>query len=117
MLAPLLLSEGVPLLLGGDEFARRQAGNNNAYCQGSAPTIAWKLPARSVAARRIVYWPRRSDGMGAVAEVTADEKDRLPPWTMTIPTCEYFERSKQAVTGLPARAPPVSSRSTGRVFR
>ena len=32
-LATLMLSEGVPLLLGGDEFARRQAGSNNAYCQ------------------------------------------------------------------------------------
>ena len=31
-LATLLLSEGAPLLLGGDEFARTQNGNNNAYC-------------------------------------------------------------------------------------
>jgi glycogen operon protein len=31
-IATLLLSEGVPLLLGGDEFARTQGGNNNAYC-------------------------------------------------------------------------------------
>ncbi len=31
-LATLLLSEGPPLLLGGDEFARTQDGNNNAYC-------------------------------------------------------------------------------------
>ena len=28
-----MLSEGAPLLLGGDEFARTQQGNNNAYCQ------------------------------------------------------------------------------------
>jgi isoamylase len=33
LLSTLLLSEGVPLLLGGDEFARSQGGNNNAYCQ------------------------------------------------------------------------------------
>ncbi|MGO9886934.1 MAG: glycogen debranching protein GlgX [Solirubrobacteraceae bacterium] len=32
-LATLMLSEGAPLLLGGDEFARTQQGNNNAYCQ------------------------------------------------------------------------------------
>ena len=31
-IATLLLSEGAPLLLGGDEFARTQHGNNNAYC-------------------------------------------------------------------------------------
>ncbi len=33
LLATLLLSEGVPLLLGGDELGRTQNGNNNAYCQ------------------------------------------------------------------------------------
>jgi glycogen operon protein len=29
----LLISRGVPMLLGGDEFRRTQGGNNNAYCQ------------------------------------------------------------------------------------
>jgi len=29
----LMLSQGVPMLLGGDEFKRTQKGNNNAYCQ------------------------------------------------------------------------------------
>ena len=33
MLSTLLLSFGLPLLLGGDEFGRTQRGNNNAYCQ------------------------------------------------------------------------------------
>ncbi|NIM19171.1 MAG: glycogen debranching protein GlgX [Candidatus Latescibacteria bacterium] len=32
-LATLLLSHGVPMLLGGDELGRTQRGNNNAYCQ------------------------------------------------------------------------------------
>ena len=32
-LLTLLISRGVPMLLGGDEFRRRQGGNNNAYCQ------------------------------------------------------------------------------------
>ena len=39
LLATLLLSEGVPMLSGGDEFGRTQGGNNNAYCQDSA--ISW----------------------------------------------------------------------------
>jgi isoamylase len=39
MLATLLLSRGTPMLLGGDEFARSQAGNNNAYCQDNE--ITW----------------------------------------------------------------------------
>src|SRR6201999_1958384 len=38
-LATLLLSQGVPMLLGGDEFGRSQAGNNNAWCQDS--DISW----------------------------------------------------------------------------
>ena len=33
MVATLLLSQGVPMLLGGDELGRTQLGNNNAYCQ------------------------------------------------------------------------------------
>jgi isoamylase len=32
-LLTLLISRGVPMLLGGDEFRRTQVGNNNAYCQ------------------------------------------------------------------------------------
>ncbi len=34
-LLTLLVSRGVPMLLGGDEFRRTQGGNNNAYCQDS----------------------------------------------------------------------------------
>ncbi len=33
MLATLLLSQGTPMILAGDEFGRTQQGNNNAYCQ------------------------------------------------------------------------------------
>ncbi len=39
MLATLLLSQGVPMLLGGDEIGRTQGGNNNAYCQDNE--ISW----------------------------------------------------------------------------
>jgi glycogen operon protein len=39
MLATLMLSSGVPLLLGGDEMGRTQQGNNNAYCQDNE--ISW----------------------------------------------------------------------------
>jgi glycogen operon protein len=38
-LLTLLLSQGVPMLLGGDEFGRTQRGNNNAYCQDNE--ISW----------------------------------------------------------------------------
>ncbi len=39
LLATLLLSQGVPMLSGGDEIGRTQGGNNNAYCQDSE--ISW----------------------------------------------------------------------------
>ncbi|HLI43006.1 MAG TPA: glycogen debranching protein GlgX [Acidimicrobiales bacterium] len=38
-LMTLLLSEGVPMLLGGDEISRSQGGNNNAYCQDNE--LSW----------------------------------------------------------------------------
>ncbi len=37
--ATLLLSQGVPMISGGDELGRTQGGNNNAYCQDNE--IAW----------------------------------------------------------------------------
>ncbi len=39
LLATLFLSQGVPMLLAGDEFGRTQQGNNNAYCQDNP--ISW----------------------------------------------------------------------------
>jgi glycogen operon protein len=39
MLGTLLFSQGVPMLLAGDEFANTQHGNNNAYCQDNE--ISW----------------------------------------------------------------------------
>ncbi len=39
LLGTLLLSAGVPMILGGDEMGRSQGGNNNAYCQDNE--ISW----------------------------------------------------------------------------
>jgi isoamylase len=39
MLVTLLLSQGLPMLLSGDELGRSQQGNNNAYCQDNA--VSW----------------------------------------------------------------------------
>jgi glycogen operon protein len=44
LLATLLLSQGVPMLSGGDEMGHTQHGNNNAYCQDNDFTwLNWKL--------------------------------------------------------------------------
>ena len=50
-LATLLVSQGVPMISGGDELARTQRGNNNAYCQDNEISwFNWKLdkPARDL---------------------------------------------------------------------
>ena len=39
LMATLLLSQGVPMILGGDEIGRTQKGNNNAYCQDNG--LSW----------------------------------------------------------------------------
>jgi isoamylase len=57
MLATLLLSQGVPMLLAGDEIGRTQGGNNNAYCQDNPISwVDWTLdPARE----RLLEFARR----------------------------------------------------------
>jgi isoamylase len=56
-LTTLLLSQGVPMLLGGDEIARTQRGNNNAYCQDNEISwIDWNLDER---AQRLLAWTKR----------------------------------------------------------
>ncbi|HVY44456.1 MAG TPA: glycogen debranching protein GlgX [Minicystis sp.] len=47
LLATLLLSQGVPMMCGGDEFGRTQRGNNNAYCQDNPTSwLDWELDDR-----------------------------------------------------------------------
>ena len=51
-LATLMLSQGVPMLTGGDEVARSQMGNNNCYCQDNELTwFDWNLDERRVRLR------------------------------------------------------------------
>jgi glycogen operon protein len=43
-MATLLLSQGVPMILAGDEFLRSQQGNNNAWCQDNEVSwVNWRL--------------------------------------------------------------------------
>jgi glycogen operon protein len=50
MLATLLLSQGTPMLVAGDEFGRTQGGNNNAYCQDNDISwVNWEIGASGAA--------------------------------------------------------------------
>ena len=45
MMATLLLAQGTPMLVAGDEFGRTQGGNNNAYCQDNETSwLDWDIP-------------------------------------------------------------------------
>ncbi|NAZ38117.1 glycogen debranching enzyme GlgX, partial [Rubellimicrobium sp. CFH 75288] len=49
MLATLFLSQGVPMLLAGDEMGQTQGGNNNAYCQDNEIAwLDWSAPRESL---------------------------------------------------------------------
>src|SRR5208283_2959548 len=71
MLTTLMLSFGVPTLLGGDEMGRTQDGNNNAYCQdneltwlnwASADTALLDYTRHLIALRRALPLGRRDPG-------------------------------------------------------
>jgi len=54
-LATLLLSQGTPMLLAGDEFARTQGGNNNAYCQDNEVSwVNWEVGDKGKSLTRFV---------------------------------------------------------------
>ncbi len=55
-LTTLFISQGVPMLLGGDEFGRTQNGNNNAYCQDNE--VSW------------FNWEKRDEKQTALFEFT-----------------------------------------------
>jgi glycogen operon protein len=55
MLATLLLAQGTPMLLAGDEFGRTQQGNNNAYCQDNEISwLDWDIKEKSQGLIRFV---------------------------------------------------------------
>jgi glycogen operon protein len=59
--ATLLLSQGVPMLVAGDEIGRTQRGNNNAYCQDSELSwVDWNLDEEG---RALLEFVRRMVGI------------------------------------------------------
>ena len=84
LLATLLVSQGVPMLLGGDEFSRTQRGNNNAYAQDSDVSwVDWSL-ARTEAdllafVRRLVAFRRAHASLRRRAFFTGRAEAGAPP--------------------------------------
>ena len=110
MFATLLLSTGVPMILGGDEFGCTQGGNNNAYCQDNATSWfdwdwdPWQSQmldfARMVVTLRRDHWvfrqrfffdgrPVRDGGAPDLGWIGPDGNPRTneewnAPWTQTL---------------------------------
>ena len=57
LLATLILSQGVPMILAGDEFGNTQQGNNNPYCQDSP--LSWLDWKHTPAQRELLTFARR----------------------------------------------------------
>ena len=56
LLATLLLAQGTPMLLAGDEFGHSQQGNNNAYCQDNPLSwIDWERAAQPAAQAQVAF--------------------------------------------------------------
>jgi glycogen operon protein len=61
LLATLLLSQGTPMILAGDEFGRTQQGNNNAYCQDNE--ISWVNWNHDDREERLINFVRKLTGL------------------------------------------------------
>lgn len=63
LMTTLMISQGVPMILAGDEFLRTQKGNNNAWCQDNEISwLNWELAERNKGFLRFVrelIWLRR----------------------------------------------------------
>ncbi len=96
ILTTLFLSQGIPMLLGGDEIGRTQHGNNNAYCQDNETSwFDWNhvdqelleftrrlihLQARHPAFRRRGWFkgrPVRGTGVGDIAWFRPDGQEMM----------------------------------------
>ncbi|HET9146676.1 MAG TPA: glycogen debranching enzyme GlgX, partial [Acetobacteraceae bacterium] len=86
MLGTLLLSQGTPMILAGDEFGRTQQGNNNAYCQDNEiGWVDWEIRRKGRSLMRFTQkltslrhrYPilRRTRWLGTVYNEELDVKD------------------------------------------
>lgn len=99
LMATLLLSQGVPMLLAGDEFLRTQQGNNNAWCQDNEISwVDWRLTEEHadflrfvremIALRKRHPALRRRDFLQGAAAKTGEEPDII--WHGMLPNHPDF---------------------------
>jgi isoamylase len=102
LLATLFLSQGVPMLLSGDELGRTQGGNNNAYAQDNEISwLDWTLGPEQealiefvrelIALRRAHPSLRRRDFFGARGELAVQEARWLRPDAQEMSEAQWHE--------------------------
>jgi len=103
-IASMMVSQGTPMLLGGDELARTQRGNNNAYCQDNEISwYDWSLLGKNASfyrfVREMIAFRRRHPGFmrpefytgkggsyNAIPDISwFDEKGESPDWEKECP--------------------------------
>jgi isoamylase len=128
LVATLLLSQGIPMLLAGDEFGHTQKGNNNAYCQDNDLSwLDWELDdeqkhfldfvAQMVRLRRQhpVFSRRRflqgrtvGDGIKEVAWLRPDGQEMTQSeWDMPFTRCVGVYLAGAAIQRVDGRGRPV----------
>ena len=134
LMGTLLLSQGVPMILGGDEVGRTQQGNNNAYCQDTE--VSWVNWSRAElyadlvaftaalsdfrrahpAFRRRRFFAgqpgRRDDTLGDIAWFSAGGTEMADAdWDTDIARCLMVFLNGQAITDVDARGERVTDGS------
>jgi len=90
LLVTLLLSQGTPMLLAGDEQGHSQHGNNNAYCQDNA--LAW------------LDWEKANDGLTTFVATLIHLRQQVPALTQNA----WWEEGDGNVSWLNKDAQPLS---------
>jgi isoamylase len=137
LIATLLLSQGVPMLLAGDELGQTQNGNNNAYCQDNEISwLDWDLTdderaflefvAQMVAFRRrhAVFSRRRflqartlSDGVKEVAWLRPDGQELTEDdWNTGFNRCLGVYMAGTAIERIDKRGKPISDNNFMMLF-
>lgn len=123
LLATVFLSQGVPMLLAGDEFGRTQCGNNNAYCQDNEINwIDWSLAERNASLiafvqrlidlRRSRLWLRRDTFLkGTLRGTDAKDVTWLHPSGREMTDADWNDSNLRAIAVLLNGAATRSTRS------
>ena len=134
LMGTLLLSQGVPMILGGDEIGRTQQGNNNAYCQDNevswvdwsraepnADLMAFTAALSDFRGAHPVFRRRRffagqpgqhDDTLGDIAWFSAGGTEMADAdWDTDIARCLTVFLNGQAITDVDARGEQVTDGS------